>query len=276
MTRRLRAAGMAAGTCAIVALAGCEGDSTGPTELRGERIYAVDASNNLVLFGSESAGRPTRRTPITGTQAGEQILGIDFRPADGMLYAVGSSSRVYMIDTVSATATAVGTGFTPAISGSSVGFDFNPVPDRIRTHGAAGQNLRLHPATGALAATDGVLAYAPGDPGAGAAFSITGTAYTNSVAGATTTTLYAIDSERDALVTLASPNTGVLTTVGALGVSTTGDVGFDIFPATGVAYATLTTSGRSSLYTVNLTTGRATLVGEIRGVGALRGIAVAP
>lgn len=265
-----------AGMLGVALLAACDGDSTGPTELTGNRIYAVDSSNRLVLFGSTSAGTPTSRTTITGLQAGEQVLGIDFRPVDGRLYAVGSSSRVYTIDTMTAAATVVGTGFTPALSGSAYGFDFNPVPDRIRTHSNAGQNLRLHPGTGALAATDGVLTYAPGDPGVGSAFSITGTAYTNSVAGATTTTLYAIDSARDVLVTLASPNNGVMTTVGPLGVSTGEDVGFDIFPGSGTAYATLTNGGRSSLYTINLATGQATLVGEIRGVGALRGIAVAP
>jgi len=276
MTRRLRAAGYVAGMCAIVALtAACEADSIGPTELQGERIYAVDASNNLVLFGSQSAGTPTRRTAITGLTAGERIEGIDFRPADGKLYAVGSSSRVYVVDTLTAAATAAGPAFAPALSGSAFGFDFNPVPDRIRTHGSTAQNLRLNPNNGAIGAVDGTLRYRAGDAGVGQAYAITGTAYTNSVAGATTTTLYAIDSARDVLVTLAAPNDGLLTTVGSLGVNTTEDVGFDIFPTTGVAYATLTTtSGVSSLYTVNLATGAATLVGELRGVGPLRGIAV--
>ena len=276
MTRRLRAVGRVAGMCAIVALAAaCEGDSIGPTQLEGERIYAVDASNNLVLFGSESVGTPARRTPITGIAAGERIEGIDFRPTDGRLYAIGSSSRVYVVDTLTAAATAVGgAAFAPALSGSAFGVDFNPVPDRIRTHSSTAQNLRLNPITGGIGATDGTLRYAAGDPGVGAAYAITGTAYTNSVAGAATTTLYAIDSARDVLVTLAAPNDGVMTTVGALGVNTTEDVGFDIFATTGVAYAALTTNGTSSLYTINLTTGLATLVGELRGVGPLRGIAV--
>ena len=276
MTRRLRAAGYVAGMCAIVALtAACEGDSIGPTQLQGERIYAVDASNNLVLFGSQSAGSPTRRTAITGIAAGERIEGIDFRPADGKLYAVGSTSRVYVVDTVTAVATPAGPAFAPALSGSAFGFDFNPVPDRIRTHSSTAQNLRLNPNNGALGFVDGTLRYRSGDAGVGQAYAITGTAYTNSVAGATTTTLYAIDSARDVLVTLAAPNDGLLTTVGSLGVNTTENVGFDIFATTGTAYATLTsTGGVSSLYTINLTTGLATLVGELRGVGPLRGIAV--
>ncbi|GAB2991992.1 hypothetical protein GCM10027184_52610 [Saccharothrix stipae] len=63
--------------------------------------------------------------------------------------------------------------------------------DRIRLVTSKGQNLRLHPDTGAVAATDGVLAHVDG----GSAPRVAAAGYTNSVAGATSTTLYAIDSE---------------------------------------------------------------------------------
>ncbi|MCC6318351.1 MAG: DUF4394 domain-containing protein [Gemmatimonadaceae bacterium] len=159
---------------------------TGPTgSSAGRTIYAVDATNALLSFG---ALRPdlVRRTAITGLQAGESVLGIDFRPVDGKLYALGSTSRVYAIDTATAVATAVGpAAFTPAIAGTNVGFDFNPVPDRIRIHTDQTQDIRLNPVTGALAATDVPLAYRTGDAGFGITPTVAGTAYTNSVAGAT-------------------------------------------------------------------------------------------
>ena len=277
MTRRVRrAAARVAFVCAAALLtAGCDDDPTGPTALEGRRVYGVDARNNLVLFGSASVGTARSRA-ITGLQAGERVLGIDFRPVDGKLYALGGSSRVYVVDTATAAATVVGgAAFTPALAGTVFGWDFNPVPDRIRSHGALGQNLRLNPATGAVAATDGALVYAAGDAGTGTP-RIAATAYTNSVAGATTTTLFAIDAARDVLVTLPSPNDGQVRTVGALGVDAGDDAGLDVFPNDGVAYAALTVGGRTSLYTVNLTTGAATRVGDVRGTGALRGIAVAP
>ena len=47
---------------------------------------------------------------------------------------------------------------------------------------------------------------------------------------------------RDVLVTLAAPNDGIMTTVGSLGVNTTGDVGFDIAGNNGAAYVTLRSS----------------------------------
>ena len=99
------------------------------------------------------------------------------------------------------------------------------------------------------------------------------------MSGATTTMLFAIDFTRDVLTTLASPNDGIMTTVGALGVNTTGDVGFDIAGNTGTAYATLTTGGGfggSTLYIVNLTTGALFPVGGVANASPLRGIAVAP
>jgi hypothetical protein len=54
-------------------------------------------------------------------------------------------------------------------------------------------------------------------------------------------------------------------------------VGFDIQAGSGMAYAVLTppSATASRLYTINLTTGAATLVGTIGG-DTIRGVAVAP
>lgn len=261
---------------------GCEDDdkmmNPPPQPSIGRSVFAVDAGNNLIRFGAQSPNVVTRRAAISGLQNGEVIVGVDFRPVDKKLYALGSTSRVYTLDTLTATATLVGTTtFTPALNGNSFGFDFNPVPDRIRVHSDTEQDLRLNPLTGGLAAVDSLLAYNAGDANFGVNPNITGTAYTNSVAGATSTVLYAINSNRDILVTLPSPNNGKMTTVGTLGPNTTEFVGFDIAGDTGVAYATLTLGGAgSSFYTINLTSGAATLVGNIDNSAALRGIAVAP
>ncbi len=259
-------------------LGACTDDPTGSSfDPQGRRIFALDGAGNLVTFGSQNPGS-VRSVALSGLQAGETLVGLDFRPSGG-LFAAGSSSRIYRVDTLTAAATAVGSApFTPALAGTAFGFDFNPTVDRIRTHGSAGQNLRLHPDLGTVAAADTALTYAAGDPGAGTAPRIVGTAYTNSVAGATTTQLFGIDSNRDVLVLVGAPNGGRMTTVGALGVNTGDDVGFDIFGADAAreVYATLTVGSRSELYTINLATGAATRVGQIGTSGTIRGIAVAP
>jgi hypothetical protein len=259
-------------------LGACDDDPTGSSfEPQGRRIFALDGAGNLVTFGSQNPGS-VRRTALSGLQAGETLVGLDFRPSGG-LFAAGSSSRIYRVDTLTAAATAVGSApFAPALAGTAFGFDFNPTVDRIRTHGSAGQNLRLHPDLGTVAFTDTALTYLAGDPGAGTVPRIVGTAYTNSVAGSTTTQLFGIDSNRDVLVLVGAPNGGRMTTVGALGVNTSDDVGFDIFGADAAreVYATLTVGSRSELYTINLTTGAATRVGQIGTSSPIRGIAVAP
>jgi hypothetical protein len=164
------------------------------------------------------------------------------------------------------------------MSGTAFGFDFNPTVDRIRVTSDADINLRVHPDTGALVATDGPLAYAADDPNVGQNPFVTASAYTNNFAGATTTTLYDIDTNLDVLVTQIPPNSGTLNTVGPLGVNATDVNGFDIATFSGTAFAALNTGGNESvLYTVNLATGAVTPVGQIgpAGTGAVRGLAVA-
>jgi len=251
----------------------------------GRSIYGVDGANSLIVFGAIRPDIVLRRVAVSGLQSGETLLGIDFGPVDGRLYALGSSSRIYTLDTLSGAATAVSTtAFTPALSGTSFGFDFNPVPNRIRVHSSASQNLRLVPrlggaTDGTVAVVDGTLSYPLGDAGMLQMPMIGGTAYTNSVSGAASTVIYAIDFARDVLVTMADPNSGVMTTVGPLGVNTTADVGFDIAGNNGSAYATLTVGGGfsgSTLYQINLLTGSAFPIGGVNNAAPLRGIAIAP
>jgi hypothetical protein len=304
--RRIRPRHVVTLAFCILAFAACEGDvgPAGPVGLTGpagpqgpagptgpggatgsslgRSIVAVDDANAMLVFGALRPDVIIRRATITGLASGETIVGIDFRPVDGKLYALGSASRVYTLDTLTAAATLVGTtAFTPALIGASFGFDFNPVPDRIRVHSDQEQDLRLNPATAAVAAVDSTLAYAIADAGAGSNPAIAGTAYTNSVAGATTTILYAIDAARDVLVTLPNPNDGRLVTLGPLGVNTSNDVGFDIAGNNGAAYVTLTTGlgaggTGSTLFQVNLSTGSLFAIGNISNAAPIRGIAIVP
>lgn len=193
------------------------------------------------------------------------------------MYGLGSSNRLYTINLAIGTATQVGSGtFSTPLSGTEFGVDFNPVVDRLRVVSNTGQNLRLNPDTGTLTAVDTPLN--PGTP------SVAGVAYTNNFADAASTTLFGIDSSTDVLVMLGSPggtpvspNAGVITTIGALGVNTSDLTGFDISGATGIAFASLTApGGGSSLYTINLTTGAATLVGTLGGGVSFRDISVVP
>src|SRR5207249_2241903 len=132
-------------------------------------LFALTTGNALLRFDSATPGTILSTTAITGLPAGENLLGIDARPATGQLYALGSTSRLYTIDSTTGAAIQVGTSpFAAALSGTNFGFDVNPVPDRVRVVSDADQNLRLNPNDGTLAAVDGVLAYAAGDLNAAA------------------------------------------------------------------------------------------------------------
>ena len=212
--------------------------------------YAVSETNDLLIFNPLKAAT-TIAKPVTGLQVGESILGIDLRPATGQLFAVGSSSRLYTINTANGAATLVGGGaFSPALSGTSFGLDFNPTVDRIRLVSNAGQNLRLHPVLGTVVFTD--MNLNPGTPSVDAA------AYINNFPGATTTTLFDIDFAADKLYTQAPPNNGTLVEVGSLGVDVSAANGFDIGGTSGSAYAVLSSGANHGIYRVNLMTGAAT------------------
>jgi hypothetical protein len=241
----------------------------------GATIYLTNTSNNLLRIDSATPGTIASSVAITGLQSGESISGIDFRPLTGGLYGLGSNSGIYTINTTTGAATFVGS-FSPALSGAAFGMDFNPTVDRIRVTSNTGQNIRLNPITGALAATDTTLAYAVADPNAGKTPGVAASAYTNSFAGAVTTTLYNIDLALGILATQAPPNNGTLNTVGSLGLGAlTNNAGFDILPYAGIAFASLTSagSGTSSLYTINLATGAASLIGGIGSGQTITGLA---
>lgn len=243
-------------------------------------IYGLTTSNQLIRFESNNPGATTLSVSITGLSGGDVLIGIDFRPANGQLYALSNTSNIYVINTVTGAATLVGTPITPALNGTEFGFDFNPVPDRMRIVSDNDQNLRANPNTGGAATVDGVLAYNAGDANQGQNPNIVGVAYTNNFAGATTTVLYDIDSSLNILVTQNPPNNGTLLTIGSLGVNPSNLVGIDIQTTNSgdTAYSSMVLEGdtASKLYRINLTTGAATFLGNIAGPATVRDIAIAP
>ena len=227
--------------------------SVGPNSV----AYGLTQSNELVVFNTNKPAVFSSKTSITGVIAGEKILSIDFRPATGELYAVSDASKFYIINTTTASARIVSTtAFTPAISGSTVSIDFNPTVDRIRLVTNTGQNLRLNPETGATAAIDTNI-------NGGASPSIGGVAYTNSVSGASTTTLFNLDATTGKLYKQDPPNNGLLVEVGSLGFTFTGQAAFDINPDNSVAIIAATIGAKNSLFTLDLTTGKSTNIGDL-------------
>lgn len=253
-----------------------------------ETLYGMTTSNKLITFNSANPRPILSSLRVSGLQPNEELLAIDFRPANGKLYGLGSTSRLYVIDVQTAVATVVGSGpFSPGLLGNAFGFDFNPTVDRIRVVGETGQNFRLHPDLGTVvdfdAVTPGIqmdlnLNYASTDVNFGRNPLAVGAAYTNPDNDpATGTTLYDIDGRLDVLATQTPPNNGVLNTRGSLGFNFEKLVGFDISRAN-VGYATVKArnrrNGYSDLVTVDLNTGFISSLGIIGTSEPIRGLAV--
>ncbi|MFY9512316.1 MAG: DUF4394 domain-containing protein, partial [Rubrivivax sp.] len=99
---------------------------------RKETLLAVTEANELIRFNAGQPQRVLDKKPLQGLPAGETLVGIDFRVARGVLYALSSGGRLYTLDTASATLKPVGTAAPIALPGKVHGVDFNPVADRVR------------------------------------------------------------------------------------------------------------------------------------------------
>src|SRR5262245_15992474 len=222
-----------------------------------ETIYAMHDGNELVRFDSATPATTTA-TAVTGLTAGETLVGIAFRPADGKLYGLTDQGRLYSIATTTGAATLVYTS-SVALVGTSFGIDFSPPNDRLRVVSDADQNFKIEMATG-VATADAALAYGALDDNFGANPVVTAVAFTNSVPGAPTAALYVIDTGTDTLDAFV-PATGLLGTLTPLGVDASASAGFDISPRGNTAYAALTVAASTGLYRIDLVFGGATLVG---------------
>ncbi len=225
-----------------------------------ETLIGLTSTNALVTLDTATplnGSAPVTITGLLGTN--EVVLGIDRRPANGLLYGLGSSGRIYTLNTTTGAATFASLITGATLSGTAFGVDFNPVPDRLRVTSNAGQNLRIDVTTGAATIDT---------PLNGPTTSIAGSAYTNNIAGATTTALYSLSAATDTLYIQNPPNAGTLVAVGSLGFDTTGVTGFDISGTSGLAFAALTNgdTAESGLYSINLATGAATMLGMF-GIG---------
>jgi len=207
------------------------------------------------------ADRPAEVRRVQPQGLSGRLIGIDRRPADGVLYGLTTTNEVYRIDPRTGQASLVSSLTVPFDGDARSGVDFNPQADRLRVVSHDGQNLRVNVMLGATA-VDGALRYKDGDSGAGKRPRITASAYTHNIADAPDTKLFEIDDERDVLVLQDPPNDGVLTTVGPLGIDFGPLGGFDIVTDAAGRDAGYAASG-ATLYAIDLSTGAARSMGTI-------------
>ena len=232
-------------------------------------VYALNADNviSVLVPGTTSFVRLVRVT-----QANGNLIGIDFRPADGKntaLYALADTGTLYTINL-----TATGLGNVTQVSNMATRFpsgvqslmDFNPVVNALRLIGSETFNYAVVNNAGNLnaMAIQTSLTYGPNDVNRGRIPHVSAGTYDNNVVGAATTRFYYIDYDLDTFGTIAAPAGGssataggVLQTLGPLvtptgqriNISSTGDM--DIFTTSNGRNNLVGVSGRT-FFTINL------------------------
>ena len=222
------------------------------------KLVALTDDNTLISFDSDNPGE-NQVTAVTGVDG--FLLGIDTRPANGLVYGLSTANNIYTIDTETGEATFVSTLDIFFEGGTISGFDFNPVADRLRLVGDNDQDFRINVETGEVI-VDGTLAFAEGDVNEGINPNVTAAAYTNSFDGTTSTQLYDIDTLLNNLLLQDPPNDGVLQTIGDLGIDFSTLGGFEIVSEVeGDNQAFAVSDG--AFYGIDLETGAAQSLGEI-------------
>jgi ABC-type multidrug transport system permease subunit len=118
MIKIIRTSILAFFTVSILLLSSCSQDDSvimSPVVKPDIIFFEISASNQLIKYNANASQNVAAQFTVSGLQVSETILAIDFRPATGQLYGLGSTSRIYVIIQETGAARAIGAApFTPA------------------------------------------------------------------------------------------------------------------------------------------------------------------
>jgi len=250
-------------------------DAQAGTSASGVTFYGLTTKNELVGFSTSPVEEKTAVT-IAGLAEKERMMAIDFSSTTGGLYGISNKSLLYTIDPATGKAQAVSTTpISPAVYGSTVGFDFDPRTATFRVMTDNEQNVKIDPATGKVVGAE--FSTSATD------YSINSIAYMNNFNSSTAGTLFAIDAKEGTLYR-GSSTFSSLQKVGSLGLTMTSEGGFDINRDNSLALAVLyghsttpvfsatddMSQDKYRLYNISLRTGQAQYMGvmsrEVIGV----------
>ncbi|MDX2033558.1 MAG: DUF4394 domain-containing protein [Blastocatellia bacterium] len=210
------------------AAAAAQQSSSRSVRLPNADIYALNSQNVIFVM------RPGMRSfqPLLQVRNVDgNLIGLDFRPADGnanAVYGLTDAGSVYQISLVRPLgATTLVSRVTPRFGGGFQSLmDFNPVVNALRLIGSSDENYALVNSGGNLnvTAVQTPMAYDPADINQAVNPNLSGGAYTNNVAGAASTLFYAFDYNLDTFVTISSVNAGGSSNTGGGLLQTIGPV----------------------------------------------------
>jgi len=150
---------------AVAALATCgssdDDQPVPPVAVAVGDTVALTVAGSVLSFDRATPATLKGSIAVSGLLPNEKLVGLDVRPADGLLYALSNQARLCTLNAATGVATfraalsAAAGDDNPytALTGSQFGVDFNPVADRLRVVSDTGLNLRIDVTTGATSPT---------------------------------------------------------------------------------------------------------------------------
>nr|BBJ06055.1 hypothetical protein YBY_39040 [Marinobacter nauticus] len=256
---------------AAVALAGCNSSSGGgaanmPFQCNAEADLSALTANDVLAVTADNAclvrfslSDPSTVLAVGSLDVAGSVVGLDFRPASGELYALTDMGQLVLVDPMTAETTLV-TASIGELTGARYDIDFNPAANALRLISDARQNFRMgSPAlvenAQQQALVDGTFGYLQG---------VVATAYTNVNPGQEGTQMFVISADSRTFFQQ-NPNVGLLTRIGGLFPSAESvDVkGYNVFTTEGGMnehYAVFEVDGSVGLYSINPATAATTLI----------------
>lgn len=256
---------------AAVALAGCNSSSGGgaaitPFQCNAEGDLAALTTNDVLAVTADNAclvrfslSDPSTVLAVGSLDVAGSVVGLDFRPASGELYALTDMGQLVLVDPMTAETTLV-TASIGELTGARYDIDFNPAANALRLISDGRQNFRMgSPAlvenAQQQALVDGTFGYLQG---------VVATAYTNVNPGQEGTQMFVISADSRTFFQQ-NPNVGLLTRIGALfpNAESVDVKGYNVFTTEGGMnehYAVFEVDGNVGLYGINPATAATTLI----------------
>jgi len=244
-----------------------------------QTVHLLTQSNQLLTFDSANPGGAGAPVAITGL-GGFDLVGIDVRttvqtiapanPGVGSLWALGvngANTQLFVINPATAAATPVGpvlAGIDGSLSGENGWFfGHNPGSDRFRLINSA-NNYELNPNTMTFVQQADLTGFP----------NLNGSAFETASFGENPRIYFVEQGATDNLHTSTNIASGNHTVVGDTGVDFTLGSGLDILGGQMLLAAPV--GGFARLYSINRSTGLATLIGDLNGNPSIRGISIQP
>lgn len=255
-----------------------------------QSIYGLTTENKVVLLANPAIPDNVQGPyTISGITKGEQLMSLDFNPANGVMYCLGynrvnSTVQLYSIDIFNNSYEATLIGVPVTITRSdirNISFDFDAASDNTVYIATGRESYVLNTVTGELTQA-GNFSYTPATDIADKNLTLNAVSYTNSFFGADNTDLYGFDAAHNRLVLFNRDGREVLP-IGDPGIIFHPDqaIGMDSYydrtaHANKLFFAATPALGEGShLYNLDSRTGKAIYLGAIGGGKTmLRDIAV--